>query len=164
MARPNWLEELAENLFRMKGYVTQMHVPAPKAATRRGPARILDLLAFDDKEFVMVELQTYVTRGDIDRAIEKFADFDRIPSSPEYKASSKGKKTRKILIGGTTGNTATDLTKLLRAHNVEFIEKEEFYQQIIGLIRPLVDRGIWPYPDEFLTRILYDMVDYELIK
>ena len=164
MARPNWFEELAENWFRMKGYLTQMHVPAPKVTKRRGPARILDLVAFNDQEFIMVELQTYVTRADAKRAIEKFADFNRIPSSASYKGTSKDKKIRRIFIGGATGNMATGFARLVRTHDIEFIEKKEFYKQIIGLIKPLADKQSWPYPDEFLARILYDMIDYELIK
>lgn len=164
MARPNWLEELAENLFRMEGYVTQVHVPAPKTTARLGPARMLDVVAFNDREFVMVELQTYVTRADAARAIKKFADFDAIPNCATYKAVAKGKKIRKIFIGGAGSQTAIDFAKMVKAHNIEFIEKGDFYRHMIDLIRPLVTATSWPYPDEFLARILYDMVDYEFIK
>jgi hypothetical protein len=49
-------------------------------------------------------------------------------------------------------------------YGIDFIEKGELYEQIIELVKPLTDKESWPYPDEFLARILYDMIDHELIK
>ena len=136
MAKPNWLEELAENWFRMRDYVTQMHVPAPKIKTRRGPPRILDLIAFNDKEFVMVELQTSVTKADAKRAIQKFKDFNEIPNSALYRRVSSGKSLRRIFIGRATDGAAADFARSVEAHGIEFIEREDFYKQIIGLVKP----------------------------
>jgi len=51
-----------------------------------------------------------------------------------------------------------------RMYGIDFIEKGELYEQIIELVKPLTDKESWPYPDEFLARILYDMIDHELIK
>jgi len=149
MAKPNWMEELAENWFKIRGYHTELHVRVPPVS------RELDLLAFNDDEFVMIELQMNVSnrKKTAEYLAEKFTDFDKIPDNPKYANIASKLKIRRIFIS----DAKRDFADLLRKDNIEYLYKEDLYLKILKSIEPYVANERWPFPDDSPVRMLYDL-------
>jgi len=160
MAKPNWLEELAENWFRMREYITQLHVRVTEFGRRE-----LDLLAFNDEEFLMIDLQTYLgergsMKAEATSLIKRFKIYDKLLTIPPYKGVSKGKKIRRLFIAG--GNVT--FRNLIKNSNIEFMPMEGFLDKVLQEIRKHAERKRWPFSPKDISRLLWELIAYEFIK
>jgi hypothetical protein len=155
MAKPNWLEELTENWFKIRGYHTELHVRVPPIS------RELDLLAFNDGEFVMVELQMNVSnkKETAEYLSEKFTDFNAIPYNPKYAKISNGLKVRRLFVS----DAKQDFADLIKVYNIEYLHKEDLYLEILKTIEPYVANERWPFPDDLPLRMLFDLALWGII-
>ena|SRR5271157_3143811 len=158
MAKPNWLEELVESYFRLDGYITQLHVRFPEMD------RELDLLAFNDKKFVIIEVENnvYDNRKYYEKIVGKFEVFRKITDTPKYRHVAKGKKRRLLFVGGMGSDEGYNhLAQLLKKKGIELMDKEDLYK---GLLKKIESLRKWPYPADDPSRILYDLKLYKLLR
>lgn len=154
----NWLEELAENWFRMRGYMTQLHVRIPKFGRRE-----LDLLAFDEKEFVMVDLKTYLVSGiekEANELIKRFNIYEQLPTTPPYSSVAKNKKLKRLFIA--TGKRG--FKKLIANSGIDFMPMEDFLHEVLKEVEKYAVKERWPFSSDDISRLLYELSSYELIK
>ena len=159
MPKANWLEELAENWFRMRGYVTQLHIRIPKSR------RELDLLTFNDDEIVMVDLQTYLGergawKNEADELIKRFKIYDRLRTTPPYSSLTKNRKLKRLFI--TAGKR--EFKKLIANSGIEFIPMEDFIREVLREVNKYVAIQRWPFSSDDISRLLYELLSYEFIK
>ena len=154
----NWLEELAENWFRMRGYMTQLHVRIPKFGRRE-----LDLLAFDEKEFVMVDLKTYLVSGiekEANELIKRFNIYEQLPTTSPYSSVAKNKKLKRLFIA--TGKRG--FQKLIANSGIDFMPMEDFLHEVLKEVEKYAAKERWPFSSDDISRLLYELSSYELIK
>jgi len=160
MAKPNWLEELAENWFRMRGYITQLHVRIPKFGRYE-----LDLLAFNSNEFWIVDLQTYLGekgayRKEASGLAHKFKFYiDGFRTTPPYSNLFKSRKLKCLFVAG--GNL--QFKNLIAKHGIDFMEMEEFLGEILKEVQKYAIKQRWPFPSDDISRLLYELVLYGFV-
>lgn len=164
MPKPNWLEELAENWFRMNGYITQLHVRVADFGRRE-----LDLLAFNDEEFVMVDLQTYLgERGsatsEAKELVRRFKIYDKLLRTPPYKDVSRSKRLRRIFISGVGERQLSDFKNLVTEAGIEFMPMEDFIKRVLYEVRKYAKIQRWPFSPNDISRLLYELIRYEFIE
>ena len=160
MAKVNWLEELAENWFRMRGYVTQLHVRIPKFRRRE-----LDLLAFNDDEFVMVDLQTYLGergtwKSEADELIRRFRIYEQLCTTSPYSSLAKNKEIKRLFI--TAGSR--DFKKLIASSGIDLMPMEDFIREVLQEVKKFTIKQRWPFSSDDISRLLYELLSYEFIK
>ena len=166
MAKPNWLEELAENWFRMRGYITQLHVRIPEFGRLE-----LDLLAFNDEEFAIIDLQTYVgekgsVKVEATNLIKRFKTYDELLKISPYKDVSKNKKLKRLFIAEAPARRALALEfkNLIEKSGIEFMPMEEFLPKVLHEVDKYSHKKRWPLSHYDISRLLYELAQYELIK
>jgi hypothetical protein len=157
----NWLEELAENWFRMRGYLTQLNIRIPSFGKRE-----LDLLAFNDKEIWIVDLQTYLgERGSIKNEAksmkQRFDIYEKgLRDTPPYKGLVKNRSLKRMFIAGGIKDT---FLKEVQNINIECIDMEDFLKNILREVKKYSDSQKWPFPRADLSRLLYELLSYGFV-
>jgi len=129
----NWLEELAENWFRMRGYLTQLNIRIPSFGKHE-----LDLLAFNDKEFWIVDMQTYVgERGSVKNEAkllkQRFKIYEKgLRETPPYKNLVKNKSLKRMFVAGGINDA---LSK--EAQNIECVDMKDFLNNILREVKKI---------------------------
>jgi len=164
MAKPNWLEELAENWFRIRKYITQLHVRVPVFGRLE-----LDLLAFNDEELLLVDLQTYIgERGTVNneagRVIKSFRIYDRLLKTPPYESLARGRKIQRLFIAGGTANAYREFKSCTKNSGIVFMPIEDFISAVVHEIRPYVAAQRWPFPSDDISRLMYQLIAFDFIK
>jgi SHS2 domain-containing protein len=159
----NWLEELAENWFRMRGYITQLNVRIPSFGRRE-----LDLLAFNDDEFWIVDLQTFVgEKGSIKEEVEslkqRFDVYEKgLRNTAPYKDLIKNRSLKRMFIAeGISDEFLKEVQK--GSMNIECTDMEDFLRNILQEVKKYSDSRKWPFSEADLSRLLYELLSYGFV-
>lgn len=157
----NWLEELAENWFRMRGYLTQLNVRIPSFGRYE-----LDLVSFNDKEFWIVDLQTYIgergsAKNEAKMLKQRFKIYEKgLRETPPYKNLVKNKSLKCMFIAG---GITDEFLKEVQDSNIECVHMKNFLNDILLEVKKYSDNQRWPFPRADLSRLLYELLSYSFI-
>lgn len=148
----------------MRGYITQLHIRVAGFGRRE-----LDLLAFNDEEFVMIDLQTYLgergsARNEAKRLVQRFRVYNKLLEIPPYKNVSKNKKVRRLFISGIGERQLVVFKSSISGTGIEFMPMEDFVHEVLHEVRKYADKERWPFSPNDISRLLYELIQSEFLK
>ena len=144
----------------MRGYVTVLHLRIPKSR------RELDLLAFNENEFVIVDLQAYLgERGsrkkEARELVKRFKAYELgLCNTSPYSSLLRNKKLRRLFI--TEGNS--DFKDLIADSGIEFMQMENFVREVLCEVKKYADLERWPFQTDDISRLLWQLISLGFIK
>jgi len=126
------------------------------------------LLAFNDDEFWIVDLQTFVgEKGSIKEEVESLKQrFDvykkGLRNTPPYKDLIQNRSLKRMFIAeGVSDEFFKEVQK--RSMNIECIDMEDFLRNILQEVKKYSDNQKWPFSEADLSRLLYELLSYDFV-